>query len=133
MRSGSTGARSSGAASRKADVSSARQIASHNREEVPMLARALLVVLVALTLAACSGGRGYTRGIFHGMVVDKTEQEVIDKVGKPTAIEKMGDGVRYTYTKKTFDPDNLNQVDDRTFVDFEQRNGKLIAVDVSFG
>lgn len=98
-----------------------------------MLARVLLAVLVAVTLAACGGGRGYTRGIFHGMVVDKTEQAVVDKVGKPDAIEKLGDGLRYTYTKKTFDPDNLNQVDERTFVDFERRDGQLVAVDVSFG
>lgn len=98
-----------------------------------MLKRVLMVALVAFALAACGGGRGYTRGIFHGMVVDKTEQEVVEKVGKPAAIEKLGDGLRYTYSKKTFDPDNLNQIDERTFVDFEPRDGKLVAVDVSFG
>ncbi|MCU0951604.1 MAG: hypothetical protein MUC68_11200 [Burkholderiaceae bacterium] len=97
---------------------------------------ALVIALVALTalVSACGESRGYSRGIFHGMVIDKTEEEVVSKMGKPESIEKIGDdGVRYIYRKKTFDPDNLNQIDDRTVIDFEKKAGKSIVVDVSFG
>lgn len=91
-------------------------------------------LLMTLMLAACDGGRGYSRGIFHGLVIDKTEAEVTDKLGKPESIEKVGtDGVRYVYRRKTFDPDNMNQIDDKTFIDFEQKAGKMIVVEVSFG
>jgi len=100
-----------------------------------MIKRILAAALVGLVVlvSACGESRGYTRGIFHGMVIDKTEEEVVSKMGKPESIEKIGDGVRYVYRKKTFDPDNLNQIDDKTFVDFEQKAGKTIVVDVSFG
>lgn len=94
----------------------------------------LAVALLSVFMAACDGGRGYTRGIFHGLVIDKTEDEVASKVGKPEAVEKVGtDGLRYVYRRKTFDPDNMNQIDEKTFVDFEKRAGKLVVVDVSFG
>jgi hypothetical protein len=92
------------------------------------------IALVALFLTACDGGRGYSRGIFHGLVIDKTEEEVTNKFGKPETVEKLGaDGVRYVYRRKTFDPDNLNQIDEKTVIDFEMRAGKMIVVDVSFG
>jgi hypothetical protein len=41
--------------------------------------------------------------------------------------------MRYTYRRKTFDPDNLNQIDERTIIEFEKKAGKMIVVDVSFG
>ncbi len=101
-----------------------------------MIRTALAILLIATTtlITACGDSRGYSRGIFHGMVIDKTEEEVVSKMGKPESIEKIGDdAVRYVYRKKTFDPDNLNQVDDKTFIDFEKKAGKTIVVDVSFG
>lgn len=89
---------------------------------------------LALLVTACGESRGYSRGIFHGMVIDKSEDEVASKMGKPESIEKIGtDGVRYVYRKKTFDPDNLNQVDDKTFVDFEKKAGRMVVIDISFG
>lgn len=96
------------------------------------LIAAWMIAALAL-LSACDGGRGYTRGVFHGMVIDKSEDEVVSKIGKPESVEKIGDGLRYTYRKKTFDPDNMSQIDDRTYVDFERKAGKLIVVDISFG
>ncbi len=97
-------------------------------------ALAILLIAVSVLTTACGDSRGYSRGIFHGMVIDKTEEEVVSKMGKPESIEKIGDdAVRYVYRKKTFDPDNLNQVDDKTFIDFEKKAGKSIVVDVSFG
>lgn len=96
---------------------------------------ALAVVLLMTTLfTACDGGRGYSRGIFHGIVIDKTEIEVADKLGKPESVQMIGDdSMRYTYHRKTFDPDNLNQIDDKTIVEFEKKAGKMIVVGVSFG
>ena len=41
--------------------------------------------------------------------------------------------MRYVYRRKTFDPDNANSVDEKTFVDFEKKAGKMIVVEVSFG
>ena len=91
-------------------------------------------LLITLMLSACDGGRGYSRGILHGLVIDKTEAEVANKLGKPESVEKVGnDGLRYVYRRKSFDPDNMNQIDDKTFIDFEQKAGKMIVVEVSFG
>jgi hypothetical protein len=102
------------------------------------LSRNLVVTVVlclsTIFLAACDGGRGYSRGVFHGLVIDKTEAEITDKLGKPESVQMLGDdGMRYTYRRKTFDPDNLNQIDERTIIEFEKKAGKMIVVDVSFG
>ncbi len=95
---------------------------------------ALMVALASSVFTACDGGRGYSRGIFHGLVIDKTDEEVTGKLGKPESIERVGDdGVRYVYRRKTFDPDNMNQIDEKTFIDFEKKAGKLIVVDITFG
>jgi hypothetical protein len=83
---------------------------------------ATLIASSALLLTACDG------------VIDKSEDEIVGKLGKPEAVEKIGDdGVRYVYRRKTFDPDNYNQIDERTIIDFEKKAGKMIVVDVSFG
>jgi hypothetical protein len=93
-----------------------------------------VTLAAALMISACGGSRGYSRGIFHGLVIDKTEAEVTDKLGKPESVEQIGsDGVRYVYRRKTFDPDNANIIDERTFIDFEKKAGKMIVVEVSFG
>ncbi len=100
-----------------------------------MMRRLFAAALAAcvLMLAACDGNRGYSRGIFHGLVIDKTQEEVVNKLGKPSEVQQLNDGsVRFVYHRKTFDPDNLNQVDENTVIEFEQRGGKLIVVDVSF-
>ena len=95
---------------------------------------ATVAVAAALAFTACGEKRGYSRGIFHGLVIDKTEEEVIKKMGQPLAIEKISDDAeRLIYKGKTFDPDNFNTVDQKTIIDFERKDGKMIAVDVSFG
>ncbi|MCU0940567.1 MAG: hypothetical protein MUC86_15875 [Burkholderiaceae bacterium] len=85
-----------------------------------MIKQFIVAAMIGLTalVSGCGESRGYSRGIFHGMVIDKTEDEVTSKLGK---------------RKKTFDPDNLNQVDDKTFIDFEKKAGRMIVTDVSFG
>lgn len=101
-----------------------------------MFKRMAAAALIGLTLlvSACGGSRGYTRGVFYGMVIDKTEEEVTAKFGKPESVVKLGtDGVRYVYARKTFDPDNMSQVDDHTNVDFERKDGRMVVVDVSYG
>jgi hypothetical protein len=37
------------------------------------------------------------------------------------------------YVKKTFNPDNLNQVDEKTIVEFgKDKDGKVVCLDVSY-
>ena len=37
------------------------------------------------------------------------------------------------YEKKTFDPDNFNQVDQKTTIILERKDGKLVGADLLFG
>jgi len=96
-----------------------RSLELHRKDNMTNRFLTIAVALTAaLMISACSGGKGYSRGIFHGLVIDKTEAEVTDKLGKPESVEQIGsDGVRYVYRRKTFDPDNANSVDEKTFVD----------------
>ncbi|MDZ7653332.1 MAG: hypothetical protein U5L03_12685 [Burkholderiaceae bacterium] len=101
-----------------------------------MIKHFIVAAMIGLTalVSGCGDSRGYSRGIFCGLMIDKTEEEVTSKLGKPESVEQMGaDSVRYVYRKKTFDPDNLNQIDDKTFIDFEKKAGRMIVTDVSFG
>jgi hypothetical protein len=55
-------------------------------------------------------------------------------MGKPVSIDAANpDKPRWVYQKKTFDPDNFNQVDEKTIIILEKKNGKLVGVDVLFG
>jgi len=87
-----------------------------------------------LTLAGCSDG-GQQRGLFTGYVTDKTEEEVVDKVGKPDSIDKSNPNtVKWVYKRKTFDPDNQNQVDNETILLFQKdASGKFKVKQVIFG
>ena len=43
---------------------------------------------ILMTLSGCSGSfSGTARGLFIGYVTDKTEEEVVAKVGKPDSID----------------------------------------------
>lgn len=77
---------------------------------------------LVLLLAGCSGSSGgQQRGLFVGYVTDKTEQEVVDKVGKPDSVDASKPNTpRWIYKKKTFDPDNQNQVDNETILIFQK-------------
>jgi hypothetical protein len=101
-----------------------------------MIKQFIVAAMIGLTaiVSGCGESRGYSRGVFHGMVIDKTEDEATSKLGKPESVQHKGaDSVRYAYRKKNFDPDNLNQIDDKTFIDFEKKAGRMIVTDVSFG
>ncbi len=90
----------------------------------------------ALILSGCSGGGGgQQRGLFTGYVTDKTEEEVVAKVGKPDSVDASKPNTpRWIYKKKTFDPDNQNQVDNETILIFQKdASGKFKCTQVIFG
>ena len=90
---------------------------------------------IVLALAGCSGDGGRERGLFTGYVTDKTEEEVVAKVGKPDSIDASNPGTpKWVYKKKTFDPDNQNQVDNETILIFQKDvSGKFKVTQVIFG
>lgn len=96
--------------------------------------RNIAAALAAATLlAACSGG--YQRGIFQGYVIDATEEEIASKIGKPDAVDNGNpNSPRWTYNKKTFDPENMNKVDEKTVVVLKKdtKTGKLVGGEVQF-
>jgi len=96
--------------------------------------RAGLAVAI-LVLAAGCGERDYPRGQFQGYVLGNTQQEIIEKVGKPTSVDTSDPNKPVLiYEKKTFDVDNMNKPDPRTRVFMEKKpDGKVVAVDVVFG
>jgi hypothetical protein len=94
--------------------------------------RFVMAAVLALMVAACGQG-GFQRGVFYGKVIDKTPEEVASAFGKPDAIETATDGTRYVYFKKTFNPENMNQVDEKTIVEFgKDKDGKVVCLDVSY-
>ena len=101
--------------------------------------RAILMAALCgmlLAMAGCAGEfSGTARGLFIGYVTDKTEEEVIAKVGKPDATAAATPTtLRWTYKKKTFDPDNQSLVDNETILIFQKdANGKFKCTQVIFG
>ena len=90
---------------------------------------------IVLALGGCAGNfSGTARGLFTGYVMDKTEEEVIAKVGKPESVDTKPNTLRWTYKKKTFDPDNQSLVDGETILIFQKdASGKFKVVQVIFG
>jgi len=91
---------------------------------------------IVLALTGCSGNfSGTARGLFVGYVTDKTEEEVVAKVVKPDSIDNSKPNtLRWTYKKKTFDPDNQSKFDDETILIFQKdASGKFKVTDVIFG
>ena len=100
--------------------------------------RAILVAAacgIAMVLTGCSGQvSGTARGLFIGYVTDRTEEEVVAKVGKPESVDTRPNTLRWTYKKKTFDPDNQSLVDAETILIFQKdASGKFKVVQVIFG
>jgi hypothetical protein len=96
--------------------------------------RSLAVVALTVVIAACSGG-GYQRGIFQGYVVNATEEEIVSKIGKPDRIDAADPAApRWYYAKKTFDPDNMNKVDEQTIVVLKKdpKTGQMRGAEVLF-
>lgn len=80
------------------------------------------------------GGGGHPRGQFTGYVMDKTEEEVTSKVGKPDVVDNTSASiVKWTYKNKTFDPDNNDQSDKETILVLSRDTaGKLKVTDVTY-
>jgi hypothetical protein len=101
--------------------------------------KAFLVVAffgILTVLTGCSGEfSGTARGLFTGYVTDKTEEEVVAKVGKPVSVDSNTQNtLRWTYKKKTFDPDNKSLVDEETILIFQKdAGGKFKVTQVIFG
>ena len=90
---------------------------------------------MALALAGCSGGGGgQQRGLFTGYVMERIEQEVEAKVGKPDVVDVGNPNTpKWIYKKKTFDTENQNQVDNETILIFQKdATGKLKVTQVVF-
>ena len=86
--------------------------------------------------AGCKSEGGHARGLFSGYVMEKTEEEVAAKVGKPDSVDASNPNTpKWIYKKRTFDPDNLNQVDNETILIFQKdpASGKLKVIQVIFG
>jgi hypothetical protein len=97
-----------------------------------MIRRLAAAAVMAALLTACSDG-GFQRGVFYGKVIDRTPEEVVSSFGKPDSIDNSSpDNPRYIYARKTFNPDNMNKVDDQTVIDFSKKDGKLLCSDVSY-
>jgi hypothetical protein len=96
--------------------------------------RVMALVVVTITLVACGGGT-MTRGLFQGIVTGKPQAEVESSIGKPASVENLAGGkIKWVYKKRTFDPDNLNQQDENTYLLFEaDKAGKLVVTEVSYG
>ena len=97
----------------------------------------LLATVAGLMLAGCGKGSegGYQRGLFAGYVQDKTEEEVTGKVGKPDAVDNANPNTpKWIYKRKTFDPDNQNQIDNETILIFQKdkASGKFTVSQVVF-
>ena len=91
---------------------------------------------IVLALSGCSGSfSGTARGLFVGYVTDKTEEEVVAKVGKPESVDiSKPNTPRWTYKKKTFDPDNQSLIDNETILFFQKdASGKFKCIQVIFG
>jgi hypothetical protein len=99
--------------------------------------RALLVAAIyglSVSLAGCADG-GQQRGLFVGYVTDKTQEEVFAKVGKPDSVDASNPStLKWIYKRKTFDPDNQNQVDNEAILIFQKdASGTLKVRQVIFG
>lgn len=96
--------------------------------------RSIAAALAAAAVVAACGG-GYQRGIFQGYVIDTPAEEIAAKVGKPDAVDGSDpDAPRWTYDKKTFDPENQNRTDEKTIVVLKKdpKSGKLVGGEVQF-
>jgi len=86
-----------------------------------------------LIMAAC--GEVYVHDDFTKIVSNKSEQEIIDTIGKPTTVEANNPKhVTWTYYAKTVDINNQNKRDAKTLLIFEPEpsSSKLRVVGVKF-
>jgi hypothetical protein len=100
------------------------------------LAHTLGAAVLAIALLGMTGcGEFFGRDDFTGHVMNKTEAEVLSKVGKPAAVDDSNpESVTWTYKSITYDLANQNKRDSRTLVIFKRdpATGKLKGAEVKF-
>lgn len=101
-----------------------------------VLARVLGAAALVIAMLAGSGcGEFYGRSDFSSYVMNKTEEEVVSKVGKADAVDNSNPArVTWTYKGKTFDYENQNKRDAKALVIFQRdgASGKLKVTEVKF-
>jgi hypothetical protein len=92
-----------------------------------------LLAVATLALGACGGG-GFSRGIFQGYVMGKTEAEIVGQMGNPAEVDRKNpESPVIVFKEKTFDPDNGNRVDPVTFIYLRKNDqGAVVAYDIGF-
>jgi hypothetical protein len=101
---------------------------------IARLLGAVGISFLVLFAGGCADS-GYARGMFSGYVMDKTEEEVTEKAGKPNAVDATSpERVKWIYKRKTFDPDNGNKPDEETILIFKRdaATGKLKVVELDY-
>ena len=87
-----------------------------------------MMLLAVVALMACGKTGDYSRGVFHGLVIEKTSAEAQRAAGKPDSVEQRGKEEILVYNFKTFDSENMNRVDKRTALVIDA-SGKVSAVE----
>lgn len=91
------------------------------------------LVLAALTMGGC--GDIHERTEFTGLVMGKSSEEVLAKVGKPAAVDASNPAREvWTFNHATFDLGNHNRGDAKTVVILEPKGDpeSLVVADVKF-
>ena len=94
---------------------------------------ACLCAILLFIMMGCGQIQG--REEFTKAVMNKSEQEVTDAVGKPAAVDASNPArVRWTYNAVTYDIDKQNKRDDKSVVIFapSAEKGQLKVVGVEF-
>ena len=89
----------------------------------------LLALMAAAIVTACDTG-GYQRGIFTGFVTNATEEEVVNKIGKPDQIDASDPNApRWIYNKKLSIPITRTRTTTRpsSFSRKTQKRGRTLA------
>jgi hypothetical protein len=80
---------------------------------------AIVLVIAMQFMAGC--GEFFGREDFTGYVMNKTEKEVVAKVGKPATVDDSSpERVVWTYKSITYDLQDHNKKDARTLVIFRR-------------
>jgi len=100
------------------------------------MARALGAIVLVIAMQFMAGcGEFFARDDFTGYVMNKTEKEVVAKVGKPATVDDSSpERVIWTYKSITYDLQDHNKKDARTLVIFRRGGpgGPLTVAEVKF-
>jgi hypothetical protein len=97
------------------------------------LKKAVLLMCILVFIAACAKG-GSARGQFQGYALEKTEAEIVEKIGKPVEVDTKNPArTVLIYHKRTFDADNNDKIDPITRVILEKnKEGKFVCTSFEY-